>query len=249
MAATVSTLPVPSSADSNVLSKVVTSTDSSFKYLYFGLHGRGELTRTLLAFGGAKWEELPIDWPAQKELTPFKCVPVVYETAKDGTVIELSESAAIERYLAHKFHLFGKNAYEQLQVDQYVSSTDAVINAFGVKIVSSPQEKRVEEANKFYTEVLSIFITLHERHLKKNGSNGHYVGNDITFADLKTAQAIGRLLLLRPKGADEVPFSAEKTPNLWKVYETVNSQPNLAAWRKSQRYQELDAGTKSLFKF
>ncbi|KAG0261675.1 hypothetical protein BG011_000771 [Mortierella polycephala] len=249
MAATVSTLPVLSSADSNVLSKVVTSTDSSFKYLYFGLHGRGELTRTLFVFGGAKWEELTIDWPAQKELTPFQCVPVAYETAKDGTVIELAESAAIERYLARKFHLLGKNEYEQVKVDQYVSSTDSVATIFSTKIVFNSPEERVEEANKFYAGALSRFITLHEEHLKKNGSNGHYVGSDFTFADLKTAQLIGRLHLLKPKGADEVPLSAEKTPNLWKVYETVNSQPNLAAWRKSQRYQELDAGSKVFLKF
>ncbi|KAG0017265.1 hypothetical protein BGZ80_008451, partial [Entomortierella chlamydospora] len=108
---------------------------------------------------------------------------------------------------------------------------------------------RVEEANKFYTEALPKFIAVHEAHLKKNGSNGHYVGDSITLADIKTTLFIDCVLFLRPKGANEVPFSAEKTPLLWKVRETVDNHPRLAAWKKSQRYQELDASTMAMYKW
>ncbi|KAF9135246.1 hypothetical protein BGW39_003926 [Mortierella sp. 14UC] len=249
MAATNNSLPVPTKADTNVLGQAAKSTDSTYKILYFGLHGRGELTRTLLAYTGAKWEELPVDWATQKELTPFKVLPVVYETNSDGTILELAESQAIERYLANKYGLYGKNAYETHKVEQYFSSADGIAQAFGNKIIGASQDKRVEEANKFYVEVLPKFIAIHEAHLAKNGSNGHYIGNSTTLADIKVANLIDRLLFLRPQGADEVPFSAEKTPNLWKVLEKVNSHPTLAAWKKSDRYQELNAGTKSMFKF
>jgi hypothetical protein len=51
-------LPVPTKADSQTLSEAVKSTDSSFQVLYFGLHARGELTRNILSYSGAKWEEL-----------------------------------------------------------------------------------------------------------------------------------------------------------------------------------------------
>lgn len=53
-------LPVPTQADTTTLGHAAASTNSTFKILYFGLHGRGELTRTLLAYSGAKWEELPV---------------------------------------------------------------------------------------------------------------------------------------------------------------------------------------------
>ncbi|KAF8948171.1 hypothetical protein BGZ47_006134 [Haplosporangium gracile] len=249
MAATNVSLPVPTKADTTVLGQAAKSTDSTYKVLYFGIHGRGELTRTLLAYSGAKWEELPVDWANQKEHTPFKVLPVVYETTQDGTILELAESQAIERYLANKYGLYGKNAYEAHKVEQIFSSADGVAQAFSQKIIGTAQDKRVEEANKFYVEVLPKFIAIHEAHLVKNGSNGHYVGNSATLADIKVANLLDRLLLLRPKGADEVPFSAEKTPNLWKVLEKVNSHPTLAAWKKTGRYQELDAGTKNMFKF
>ncbi|KAF9992200.1 hypothetical protein BGZ79_003395 [Entomortierella chlamydospora] len=242
-------LPTPTQASTEVLSQATKSNDSTFKVLYFGLHGRGELTRTLLAYAGAKTEELTVDWPNQKEHTPFKCLPVVYEVTSDGTVLELAESQAIERYLATKFHLFGKNEYEHHKVEQFFTSTDSTQQTFSTKVLFAAPDKRVEEANKFYTEVLPKFIEVHEAHLKKNGSNGHYVGDSITLADIKTTLFINRVLFLRPKGANEVPFSAEKTPLLWKVRETVDNHPRLAAWKKSQRYQELDAGTKTLFKW
>ncbi|KAF9350299.1 hypothetical protein BGX26_011498, partial [Mortierella sp. AD094] len=189
------------------------------------------------------------DWANQKEHTPFKCLPVVYEVTSDGTVLELAESQAIERYLATKFHLYGKNDYEHHKVEQFFTSTDTAQQTFGTKVVGAAPDKRAEEANKFYAEVLPKFIEVHEAHLKKNGSNGHYVGDSTTLADIKTTLLINRILFLRPKGADEVPFSAEKTPLLWKVRETVDNHPTLAAWKKSQRYEELNAGTKNLFKW
>lgn len=53
-------LPVPTNADAKVLAEASRSTKSTYQLLYFPMHGRGELTRTLLVFSGAKWEELPL---------------------------------------------------------------------------------------------------------------------------------------------------------------------------------------------
>ena len=176
-------------------------------------------------------------------------MPVVYETTSNGTVLELAESAAIERYLAKKFHLLGNNDYEQHKVDEYLSSIDGVLLAFSIKILQGPPETRVKEADTLYTEVFPKFIAIHEAHLAKNGSNGHYVGQSTTLADLKATLLIDRIISLKPNGAGEVPFSAEKSPNLWKVRETVYSHAPFAAWKKSQRHQELETATKGFFKF
>ena len=75
MAATNVSLPVPTKADTTVLGQAAKSTDSTYKILYFGLHGRGELTRTLLAYSGAKWEELPV----VSVSSYLGCSPVVHE--------------------------------------------------------------------------------------------------------------------------------------------------------------------------
>ncbi|KAF9911020.1 hypothetical protein EC991_004892 [Linnemannia zychae] len=241
-------LPTVTKASSEVLAEAAKGTDSSFQLLYFPLHGRGELVRNLLAYSGAKWEELGVDWPVQKPKTPFQVAPVVYEHTSSGSVLELAESNAIERYLARKYNLFGANIWEENQVNQFYHNAEGLVQAFALRVVGASPEARVDEANRFYTEVLAKFVEIHEGHLKQNGDNGHYVGNSTTLADLKVVQTLDRILLLAPKGV-QVPISAEQTPSLWKVKQTVESHPSYATWKKSQRSQELNANTKARFQF
>ena len=180
------------------------------------------------------------DWPAQKSQVPFHVLPVVWEYTKDGTILELSEGQAIERYLAKKFHIYGKNEWENHKVDQFFTSTDTAFNTFNSKVIPASLESRISVANDYYKDVLSKFIAVHEEHLEKNGSNGHYVGNSITLADIKTAQFIDRVFFYALKGADEVPISAEKTPNLWKFYETrLSIAPHRWLPSRDSRYQCL----------
>ncbi|KAF9128383.1 hypothetical protein BGX30_014354 [Mortierella sp. GBA39] len=242
-------LPVPTKADAKVLAEASRSTKSTYQLLYFPMHGRGELTRTLLVFSGAKWEELPLDLSAQKQQLPFKLIPILYETAPDGTILELAESHAIERYLANKYGLYGSDPYSTHKIDQIYTSTDFANQLFWQRVRWAPFDKRIEEAHKFYDEILPPYIANHEAQLEKNGGNGYYFGESITLADLKSAHFIDRVLFMRPKGAKEPPFSMEKSPNLWKVLQTVNGHPAMAAWKKTQRYRDLDAGSLSFFQF
>ncbi|KAF9923408.1 hypothetical protein FBU30_006542 [Linnemannia zychae] len=243
------TLPVATMADPKVLGEASKSTESSYQLLYFPFHGRGELIRTLLVFSGANWEELPIDMSVQKQQLPFKVIPVLYETTPDGTILELCESHAVERYLATKYGLNGSDPYSTHKIDQIYTSVDYANQLFWNRVRWAPLDKRIEEANKFYDEILPTFIENHEAQLEKNGGNGHYFGDQMTLADLKLAHFIDRVLLMRPKGSNEPPFSAEKTPNLWRVLKTVNGHPAMAAWKQSKRYQELNAGNQAFFKF
>ncbi|KAF8899861.1 hypothetical protein BGZ58_006926, partial [Dissophora ornata] len=133
------------------------------------------------------------------------------------------------------------------KVEQFFTSTDTASSAFNKVIIASP-DTRTAAANDYYKNTLSKFIEVHKEHLKKNGSNGHYIGDSNTLADLKTTQFIDCVISFAPKGADEVPISAEKTPNLWKLRETVNSTPSLAAFKNSERCKELNASTRAFFK-
>ncbi|KAF9114470.1 hypothetical protein BGX27_010700 [Mortierella sp. AM989] len=247
-------LPIPTRADSKALSQAISSSDSVFKLLYFNIQARGHILRLMFTLSGAKWEEITAIWPAMAECTPFHCVPVVYEVTSDGTTLELSESLAIERYLAKKFHFLGKNDYELHKVDQFCTSTEAANIQLGQKVHRPPHEiqltdeERIAAVNHFNKQILGRFIALHEAHLQSNGSTGHYVGDSFTLADLKTAVFMERVLSLTPSGVDEVSFSEERSPNLWKVHQTVNNDPSVKAWINSQRYLKLDANTKALFR-
>lgn len=106
----------------------------------------------------------------------------------------------------------------------------------------------MEAATKFYAETLAKWIQIHEGHLKANGDKGHYVGQGVTLADIKTALVIDRILFFVPKGLEN-PFSATLTPGLWKVKEQVDSKASLAAWKASERYSQLNSNTKARFGF
>ncbi|KAF9580521.1 hypothetical protein BGW38_002809, partial [Lunasporangiospora selenospora] len=54
------TLPQVTKTVPEALATAVKSTDSSYKLLYFPIHGRADLIRDLLAYSGATWEELPL---------------------------------------------------------------------------------------------------------------------------------------------------------------------------------------------
>ncbi|KAF9127992.1 hypothetical protein BGW39_005438 [Mortierella sp. 14UC] len=243
------TLPTPTKADPKVLGQAARSTNSTYQLLYFPMHGRGELTRTILVFSGAKWEELALDLTIQKKQLPFKLIPILYETTSDGTILELAESHAIERYLATKYGLNGSDPYETHRIDQIYTSTDFANQLFWTQVRWAPLDRRIEAAHKFYDEILPTYIANHEAQLEKNGANGHYVGDKITLADLKSAHFIDRVMFMRPKGTKEPPFSKERSPNMWKVLETVNGYPAMAEWKSSKRYQDLDAGSLSFFQF
>ncbi|KAF9970808.1 hypothetical protein BGZ73_006417 [Actinomortierella ambigua] len=244
-------LPQATKAPSAVLSKAAASTDATFHVLYFNLFGRGELTRTILAYVGAKWDELPVTWADQKAQTRFGVIPVVFEEHADGTVLELAESQAIERYLARKFNLLGSNLWEEHLVNEFFSSTDQLnIVLTTTFLPATTPEARVEAYNKIVDNQLPVWIAQHEKHLAANeGGNGHYVGNKTTLADLKTHLQIERLLLFQPKDAKKPPLSPELTPNLWKLKETVEKESKtFQEWRSSARFEELVQGTRSLFK-
>ncbi|KAF9362694.1 hypothetical protein BGX34_005672 [Mortierella sp. NVP85] len=107
--------------------------------------------------------------------------------------------AAIERYLAKKLDLYGKNEYEQHKLEEYLSSTDGALLAHCIQVVRAvdiPPEKRVEQTNKFYAEEVLKFINIHKVHLEKNGSNGHHMSGSTTLADLKTALFIDRVFYI-----------------------------------------------------
>ncbi|KAG0047181.1 hypothetical protein BGZ83_007729 [Gryganskiella cystojenkinii] len=250
-------LPIPTKASTQDLAKAAAcpAEDSTFELLYHQVNGRAELIRNLLAFADVEWQEIFLDWRAQKPLTPFNVAPVLYETTSVPSeadpsvpvILEIAESQAIERYLGQKFKLFGSNIWEEHLVNRYFQSIDGFAQYFSTQVVTAtPGEARVEAATEFYTKALPKFARTHERHLRENGDNGHYVGDKYTLADFKLAQVLDRILLLVPEGL-EVPISAKDTPSLWKVKETVAANPSVEKWKNSEKCLTLRANTKARF--
>ncbi|KAG0279035.1 hypothetical protein BGZ95_002490 [Linnemannia exigua] len=229
-------------AQASAFNALASKTDSTFQVKYFKIHGSGAISRILIVIGTGGHKQLSNayedDWSDYKPTTPFGLMPLLTETSADGkTKLQIAESDAIERYLARKFDLFGNGtAFEEVLVNTFSSHTMALINQIFNKwgIIEDPM---VRAANKesLATDQIAPWIKHHEKHLQANGTNGHYVGNKVTLADVKTDYVITMIQAL----TGEELVSESKTPAIWRVRQEMDKIESVAAWKGSEEYKVL----------
>ncbi|KAG0064313.1 Glutathione S-transferase S1 [Linnemannia elongata] len=225
-------------AQAAAFNALATKKDSTFEIKYFNIHGLGGVSRTLLAISGNKFTSItPVDWASEKPLAPFGLMPLLTEISADGkTTIQIAESDAIERYLARKFGLLGSDAFEEVLVNTFVSNNHSLLNAMLGKFFTV-KDHELKAANKelLITNNIAPWIKYHEQHLAANGSNGHYVGNKVSLADVTTDLLLG---LIQGMTGEEL-VSKSKTPAIWEVREKLNKIEGLAAWKQTEEFKIL----------
>ncbi|KAF9579646.1 hypothetical protein BGW38_004018 [Lunasporangiospora selenospora] len=224
----------------------------SFKLKYFQIFGLGQTCRDMLSYAGAKWEDTyPGDWNAEKALTPFGCLPLLFIRKGDKEIV-ISESIPVESYLARQFGLLGDNEYEETLIKAFHSSSFTLMGAFGSFVTWNQPEARDKCYEMFKQNMLANWIASHEKHLVDNGSNGHYIrdkaspGSRLSLADIKTTNLIEHFIG-QPEGKEIVGIIRE-SPALWKLYETVINHPKLASWRSSDAFKTLEENTTQFYK-
>lgn len=184
----------------------------------------------------------------EKALTKCGSLPLLYETTADGSVVVgHAEAISIEIYLAEKFGLLGVNAFEQSQILGFFSSTRAAMH----RQEDAYFARNPYRAEEFLESTLTIWIRTHDAALKKSGSNGHYLGDETTLADIKTAVTLEAFLneQYHFKDFKDVPklINPEAAPNLWKVRGAVQAKKSYADWLGSDVYKEIVAGNTRYF--
>ncbi|KAF9083248.1 hypothetical protein BGX23_011647 [Mortierella sp. AD031] len=226
------------------LAQIMTHPDS-FRLHYFPLEGQGQTCRDLLTYSGVKWEGTsPKNWMEEKEKTPFGCLPVLYINKGDQEVI-ISETLAIENYLAKQFGLLGDNEYEETLIRAFHCSSATLHGVFSNSVTWNLPEVQEKTLAAFKARQLVHWVKAHERHLLNNGDNGHYVGNKLSLADIRTANLI-QLFSLQPYG-DELIEIIKQAPALWKVKATVENDPKLTEWKHSEEVKKISAATKAFY--
>ncbi|KAF9572270.1 hypothetical protein EC968_010061 [Mortierella alpina] len=220
---------------------------SSFKLLYWAAHGVAGTSRDMLEYAGAKWENLPppTAWPEENIDLPFHVLPVLYIKSQDGKDLALSETSVIEQYLAKQFGLLGSNEYEENLVKIFQSSTGALLLTYALTVTWTQPEVKEKSFQFFMENQLLTWVTTHEKHLADNGNNGHYLGNNLTMADIRTANIIDHFATL-PE-AKEILDVIHKSEALMKVHANVTKHPKIAAWRASEKYRGLTESSKTFF--
>ncbi|KAF9171047.1 hypothetical protein BGX21_008079 [Mortierella sp. AD011] len=238
-------LPIPTKGlSTEAMTKLSKANDNEYTLLYFPWHGSSPTIRATLAMYAKNYTFAhPKDWTSIKPNTPYGHLPVLYETAATGETLELAELSVIEFYLGKKFGLVGSNDWEEQLIRSHTNSSQALFDKLAITVIRAPKELQPQMLQLFIEKQIPEWALFHEQNLKKNGSNGHYVGDKMSVADLKTATILDAM---RAISGDKF-ISREKTPAIMALYDHVQQDPKYAAWEASDQWKALTEETTRRF--
>jgi glutathione S-transferase len=204
---------------------------ATYKLTYFDMVGRAAPIRLLFAQAGQRYEDVRVqypDWPALKSTLTLGALPVL-EITQNGKKTTVAQSNAIERYLARKFNLAGRDELESARIDMINEQVVDIFNALtdcykAIKFKRADSElKRVELAKLLDETVLAMLKpieTLYEENQRESGNSGYLVGREVSHADLK-------LICLHDWYTDKKDEILSKVPKLREHLKMMLAQPML----------------------
>jgi glutathione S-transferase len=190
--------------------------DLTYKLVYFALKGRAFVSRMILAQGGQQYEDVHVnfeDWVNVKNTPtyPFGQAPVL-EIIEGNKTTRIAQSNAIERFLARRFNLLGKDEVESARVDMINEQIVDTFNNLVLIYRKKDSDEKAEELNKALSEAVPNSLKMIEKLLQENNqehNNGFLVGDSLTYADLKLISFYDWLRERREKILDQFSFLKE----------------------------------------
>ncbi|KAF9978145.1 Glutathione S-transferase S1 [Actinomortierella ambigua] len=231
---------------------------SHIKIRYFRLNINALTSRYLLACSNVSWESTfpdNKDWFKERPLMPFQCLPILEVTShhhhkgkadtENPVEVVLAETTAIEFYLANLVGMMGDNEYEKYSIMALHSSSKAIQENFATYCAFNVPEAMPKAFQKYRDEYLPQWVEIQDKYLVRNGSNGHFIGDKLTLADIRTAVTIN--YFESQPDAKVWMGIISKSAALMKLKATVESYPPIAALRASDEYRQLAESTVGMF--
>ncbi|KAG0280608.1 Glutathione S-transferase S1 [Linnemannia exigua] len=220
--------------------------DLSFAYTYWELTSAGSTSREMLVYGKAHYEfnyTTFEGWASGTVPTVFSALPVLQikdlrpSSKSHGQEVVLAEAMVIDTFLARRFGLLGDNEWESLAIQSFYSNIHYLRERCARSTLFVAPELRKKGRDEFLNTTLVKFCEDHEHHLKANGSNGHYVGDKLSLADIHLSNIIHFFTTVQWGKMALDCF--QQYESLWKVEETVKKVPAIAEWRQTDLYKGL----------
>ncbi|KAG0063179.1 Glutathione S-transferase S1 [Podila epicladia] len=237
-------LPLHTDLSPEDVAQALAEHNATYTLLYWNLNGVASTAREILVYGKADYKfESPIkkQWWANETPSPFACLPVLTITTPSKKEVIMSETMVIDQFLAKKFGLLGDTEWESLTILSFYSNIHFLQERAFENVNIADDDRKLDARSYFLNCTLPTFIHNHEFHLRKNGENGHYVGNKLSLADIQLSNVIHYLQTL-PFAKLALPLIRASAP-IWKVHESVRQQPEIATWRASEAYQRIEEGS------
>ncbi|KAJ1915744.1 hypothetical protein H4219_004161 [Mycoemilia scoparia] len=194
----------------------MSSASSSYELIYFNTPGLSQPIRIMLDLAGANWKETnPEDWPSLKPTMPLERLPVLIERQDGKEDLVISESEVIERYLARKLGFISPDPTVAVKQEEVIGHFHDVRNLW-IEV----HFRKNDAVRSRFDDLIKVVVRKHEELLEKNGSNGHYFGNQLTLPDIFVFVTLGAFKKF--EYGDEI--TEEKASNLNKLIKTVREE-------------------------
>ncbi|KAI8610017.1 glutathione S-transferase [Chytriomyces sp. MP71] len=205
--------------------------EHSYVVHYFNVRAKAEIIRLVLAYSGVVWsDELThsfADWLPNKETTPFGQLPVLVEHEDGQEVFRLAQSNAIVRYLSRKHGLVPALPRHEALADSIFESVCDLETSWSRWNYEKDVATKAKLLDTLYDEKLASFLKYNEKHLAKNGNNGHFVGQHRTLADLYAFSVIERM---EQDKEPRLEKHMKAHPAMHKLVESVRNDPKLQSY-------------------
>eukprot|EP00057_Strongylocentrotus_purpuratus_P012018 XP_011666492.1 PREDICTED: S-crystallin SL11 isoform X2 [Strongylocentrotus purpuratus] len=207
---------------------------STYELVYFNFRGGGEISRLLFAQAGVEFKDTRLTQDEFKAVkgdvtrAPLGQLPVLIVKGTATPFPPIPQSHAIERYLARKFDMYGKNIEEATRIDV---ACECVVEIFThiVKMFFEKDDAKKKELGKSFVEKDSkTVLTAMCNALKKNsGGKGFFVGDKMTLADIAVFHMTEAIF-------GSMPPLAAMYPALKDFSDRMRAEPKIAAWIKKR---------------
>ncbi|OMJ17423.1 putative glutathione S-transferase 6 [Smittium culicis] len=156
---------------------------SRYEIHYFPIDGRAYVSRCILSLADQDWSNVFPQWPQAKPNYAFERLPVLKEFRGDGSIVELSESHVIERYLAHKFGFLLDQAADPVAFAVADMLTDQ-LNDASESVCDFIMDMQNEVKKAAMHTKIAFVLTRHERVLAAAGTTFYFSSTKMYLTDL-----------------------------------------------------------------
>jgi len=228
---------------------------SSFRITYFPFGGRGEPIKLAATLGGISFESKIIgmaDWAPIKKAgnAVWSGPPEMTLLDKDGNEVStIAQSNACIRLVGSLAGLYPSNLLQRARVDAILDTCEDLLNPYVSQFAPASKEDKPAVAKKLCETYEYWFGKLDarlEENEKRGNSNGYFVGNSLTVADLKPFSSFAVLSMI-PGVADL--FEKFARLNAWFNQMSANADIKAAQTKYNANYAAFKADSKqSVFK-
>jgi glutathione S-transferase len=212
--------------------------EQTYKLYYFPANGKAAVTRAILTYVGAKWEDKRIygeEWDTLKQSgnLDYDQIPGLEVNGK-----WLVQTTAIEVYLAKKFNLLGDTDEDLYEIINLIGTRDDIAKSLTPVLLPTEEQKaKIEEiVADLKDNVLPKWLQAWEKkYVAKHGK--YFLGDKFTLADIYMTAFC------------EVLFHLKKGKGLGFDALLTKHAPKLAAHMENIKNNELANYFKNVFSY